>query len=66
MGRRYARSMKKFRLVTIAFVIIGTLNLLTFVHLAGHGEYAPASYCQDYASASNIPVQIPASIGHMH
>jgi hypothetical protein len=58
--------MKKFRLVTIAFVIVGTLNLLAFVHLAGHGEYAPASYSQDYVSASNIPVQIPARIGHIH
>jgi hypothetical protein len=66
MDRRYARSMKKFRLVTIAFVIVGTLNLLAFVHLAGHGEYASAGYSQDYVSASNIPVQIPALIGHMH
>jgi hypothetical protein len=42
MDRRYARSMKKFHLVTIAFVVVGTLNLIAFVFLAGHGEYAPA------------------------
>jgi hypothetical protein len=65
MDRRYARSMKKIRLVTIAFVVVGTLNLLAFVYLTGHGEYAPASYSQDYLSGSNIPVQVPAWIGHM-
>jgi len=52
MDRRYARSMKKFRLVTIAFVVVGTLNLLAFVYLSGHGEYAPTSYSQDYLSGS--------------
>lgn len=65
MDRRYARFMKKFRLVTVAFVVVGALNLVAFVYLAGHGEYAPARYSQDYASASNIPVQVPAWIGHM-
>ena len=57
--------MKRFRLVTLAFVVVGMLNLLAFVYLAGHSEYAPASYSQDYFSASNIPVQVPAWIGHM-
>jgi hypothetical protein len=57
--------MKKFRLVRLAFVVVGTLNLLAFVSLAGHSEYAPASYSQDYLSGSNIPVQVPAWIGHM-
>jgi hypothetical protein len=42
--------MKKIRLVTTAFVVVGTLNLLGFVYLTGHGEYAPASYSQDYLS----------------
>jgi hypothetical protein len=56
--------MKKFRLATIAFVVVGTLNLIAFVYLTGHGEYAPASYSQDYVSAYNIPVQVPAWI-HM-
>lgn len=65
MDRGYARSMKKFRLVTIAFVVVGTLNLIAFVYLAGHGEYAPAGHSQDYLSGSNIPVQVPARIGHM-
>jgi hypothetical protein len=57
--------MKKFRLATIAFVVVGTLNLIAFVYLTGHGEYAPASYSQDYVSAYNIPLQVPAWIGHM-
>jgi hypothetical protein len=65
MDGRYARSMKKFRLVTIAFVVVGTLNLIAFVFLAGHGEYAPAGYSQDYLSGSNIPVKVPPWIGHM-
>jgi hypothetical protein len=66
VDRRYARSMKKFRLATIAFVLIGTLNLLAFVYVATHREYAPATYSQDYFSSSNIPVPVPAWIGHMH
>ncbi|HTD13555.1 MAG TPA: hypothetical protein VK673_00145 [Chthoniobacterales bacterium] len=57
--------MKKFRLATIAFVLVGTLNLLTFVYIAAHREYAPASYSQDYLTASNIPVQVPAWTGQM-
>ncbi|MBV8216628.1 MAG: hypothetical protein JOZ08_25705 [Verrucomicrobia bacterium] len=57
--------MKKFRLPTIAFVVVGTLNLLAFVYLAGHGEYTPASYSQDYLSGSNSPAQVPAWIGRM-
>ena len=60
--------MKKIRLVTIAFIVVGTLNLLGFVYLTGHGEYSPASYSQDYLSgpsACNIPAQVPAWIGHM-
>ena len=65
MDRRYARSMKKFHLVTIAFVVVGTLNLIAFVFLAGHGEYAPAGYSHDYLSGSNIPVKAPPWIGHM-
>jgi len=65
MDRRYDRSMKKFRLPTIAFVVVGTLNLLAFVYLAGHGEYTPASYSQDYLSGSNSPAQVPAWIGRM-
>jgi hypothetical protein len=63
--RRYARSMKKFRLATIVFVLIGTLNLIAFVYVAAHCEYAPASYSQDYLTGSNIPPRIPAWIGHM-
>ncbi len=65
MDRRYARSMKKFRIVTIAFAVVGTLNLLAFVYLTGHSEYAPASYSQDYLTSSNIPAQVPAWIGQM-
>jgi hypothetical protein len=57
--------MKKFCLPTIAFVVVGTLNLLAFVYLTGHREYLPVSYPQDYVSASNIPVQLPAWIGRM-
>jgi hypothetical protein len=57
--------MKKFRLAAVAFIVVGTLNLLTFIYLAGHGEFAPASYSQDSLSASNIPVQVPAWIGRM-
>jgi hypothetical protein len=41
-------------LVTIAFVVVGTLNLLAFVYLSGHGEYAPTSYSQDYLSGSKL------------
>jgi hypothetical protein len=65
MDRRYARSMKKIPLVAIAFVLIGTLNLLAFVYVAAHREYAPATCSQDYLTGSNIPVQVPAWIGHM-
>ena len=65
MDRRYARSMKKFRLPTIALVVVGTVNLLAFVYIAGQREYIPASYSQDYLSGSNIPSQVPAWIGHM-
>ena len=65
MDRRYARSMKKFSLATIAFILIGTLNLLAFVYVAAHREYAPATYSQDYLSGSNIPVQVPTWIGHL-
>jgi len=57
--------MKKFRLATIAFIVVGTLNLLAFVYIAGHREYVPAGYSQDYLSGSNIPVQVPAWIGRM-
>jgi hypothetical protein len=56
--------MKRFRLAAVAFVVVGTLNFLTFVYLAGHGEYAPATYSQDYLSASNL-AQVPTWIGHM-
>ncbi|HEY2423223.1 MAG TPA: hypothetical protein VGH55_03915 [Chthoniobacterales bacterium] len=56
--------MKKIPLVTIAFVLIGTLNLLAFVYVAAHREYTPATYSQDYLTGSNIPVQVPAWIGH--
>jgi hypothetical protein len=65
MDWRYGLSMKKFRLPGIALIVLGTLNLLTFVFLAGHREYTPASYSQDYLSGSNIPTQVPAWIGHM-
>ena len=65
MDRRYARSMKKFPLATIAFILIGTLNLLAFVYVAAHREYAPATYSQDYLSGSNIPVQVPTWVGHL-
>jgi hypothetical protein len=57
--------MKKFRLAAVAFIVAGTLNLLAFVYLAGHREYTPASYSQDYGSGSNIPARIPAWIGRM-
>jgi hypothetical protein len=57
--------MKKFRLATIAFVVLGTLNLLAFVYTAAHLEYTPAGYSQDYPTNSNIPAQVPAWIGHM-
>ena len=57
--------MKKFRLATIAFILVGTLNLLAFVYTAAHREYIPASYSQDYFTGSNIPAQVPAWIGHM-
>ena len=65
LGRRYARSMKKFRLPTIALVVAGTVNLLAFVYIAGHREYAPASYSQGSLSGCNIPAQVPAWIGYM-
>jgi|GEM_PF-6111034 hypothetical protein len=55
--------MKKFRLPAIALVVVGTLNLLGFVYLAGHREYAPASYSQDYYSS--VPTQLPTWIGRM-
>ncbi|HYZ75089.1 MAG TPA: hypothetical protein VE641_18565 [Chthoniobacterales bacterium] len=57
--------MKNFRLATIAFVVVGTLNLLAFVYVAAHHEYAPAGYSQDYLTGSNIPAQVPVWIGHM-
>ena len=65
MDRRYARSMKKFRLATLAFVVVGTLNLLAFVYVAAHREYCPASYSQDYLTGLNSPAQVPAWVGHM-
>ena len=49
----------------MAFVLVGTLNLLAFVYVAAHREYIPASYSQDYLTGSNIPAQVPAWIGHM-
>jgi hypothetical protein len=57
--------MKNFRLPITAFIVLGTLNLLAFVYVTGHREYAPASYSQDYLSGSSIPAQIPAWIGRM-
>jgi hypothetical protein len=57
--------MKRFRLATIAFVVVGTLNLLAFVYVAAHREYTPAGYSQDYFTGSNISAQVPAWIGHM-
>ncbi|MBV9875305.1 MAG: hypothetical protein JO025_11300 [Verrucomicrobia bacterium] len=57
--------MKKISLVSIAFVLTGTLNLLAFVYVATHREYAPVTYSQDYLTGSNMPVQVPAWIGHM-
>ncbi len=57
--------MKKFRLATIAFIVVGTLNLLGFVFIAGHREYVPAGYSQDYLSGANLPAQVPAWIGRM-
>jgi hypothetical protein len=57
--------MKKFRLATIAFIVVGTLNLLAFVYIAGHREYVPAGYSQDYLSGSIVPAQVPAWIGRM-
>jgi hypothetical protein len=57
--------MKRFRLATIAFVVVGTLNLLSFVYVAAHREYAPAGYSRDYLTGSNMPAQVPAWIGPM-
>jgi hypothetical protein len=57
--------MKKFRLPVVAFIVVAALNLLAFVYITGHREYAPVSYSQDYLSSSNIPAQIPAWIGRM-
>ena len=57
--------MKKFRLPIIALIVVGALNLLAFVYIAGHREYMPASYSQDSLCGSNIPPQVPAWIGHM-
>jgi hypothetical protein len=57
--------MKKFRLARIAFVVVGTLNLVAFVYIAAHREYVPAGYSQDYPTGSNIPVQVPTWIGRM-
>jgi hypothetical protein len=57
--------MKKFRLATTAFIVVGTLNLLAFVYIAGHREYVSAGYSQDYLSGSNMPAQVPAWIGRM-
>jgi hypothetical protein len=57
--------MKKFHLATLAFVVVGTLNLITFIYVAAHREYIPAGYSQDYLTGSNIPAQVPAWIGNM-
>ena len=57
--------MKKFRLPIIALIVVGTLNLLAFVYIAGHREYAPASYSPDSLCGSNIPTQVPAWIGQI-
>jgi hypothetical protein len=55
--------MKKSRLATIAFIVVGTLNLFAFVYIAGHREYVPAGCSQDYLSGSNVPAQVPAWMG---
>jgi hypothetical protein len=65
MEGRYARSMKKHPLAVIALIVTGTLNLVAFINLAGHGEYVPASYSQDYLSGANVPAQLPAWIDRM-
>jgi hypothetical protein len=65
MERRYARSMKKHHLAVIALVITGTFNLGAFIYVAGHREYVPASYSQDYLFGANVPAQLPAWIGRM-
>ena len=57
--------MRKHRLAAIALVITGTFNLCAFIYVAGHREYAPASYSQDYLSDANVPAQLPAWIGRM-
>jgi hypothetical protein len=57
--------MKKHRLAAIALVIAGTFNLVAFIFVAGHGEYVPASYSQDYLSGANVPAQLPAWIDRM-
>jgi hypothetical protein len=56
--------MKRFRLASIAFVVVGTLNLLAFVYVAAHREFTPAGYSQDYFTGSNIPAQVPGWLGH--
>jgi hypothetical protein len=57
--------MKKHCLAVIALIVTGTLNLVAFINLAGHREYLPAGYSQDYLSGGNLPTQVPAWIGHM-
>ena len=57
--------MRKFRLPAFALIVVGTLNMLAFVFIAGHREFTLAAYSQDYLSGSNIPVQLPAWIGRM-
>jgi hypothetical protein len=57
--------MKKHRLAVTAFIITGTLNLCAFIYVAGHREYVPTSYSQDYLSGGNVPTQLPAWIGRM-
>ena len=57
--------MKKYRIAVTAFIITGTLNLCAFIYVAGHREFVPAGYSQDYLSGGNVPAQVPAWIGHM-
>jgi hypothetical protein len=50
--------MKKHPLAVIAFLITGTFNLGAFIYVAGHREYVPTNYSQDYLSGANVPAWI--------
>jgi hypothetical protein len=57
--------MKNNRFPVAALVVVGMLNLLGFLFLAGHPERVPAAYVPAYPGGSNAPVQLPGWIGRM-